>query len=204
MRQPSDPLYELEVSRADLIQALKIIARVVAKSPVEASFRFESGCLSIEAGETTADAPANGTWPLPIFVGATWIRRLARRMPSGDPIHLRVEAGRLYANRYSEPCAWTPLDRSENLELPEIAEEGLILEATRILKPLLISLEALESLVAEVRARGPAEWRPEDKQMIALVAKAWKLLAPLGVETSDIRRLVDKAVRDAWKQTRVT
>ena len=35
--------------------------------------------------------------------------------------------------------------------------------------------------------------------MIAIVAKAWMLLAPLGIETADIRRLVDKAVRNAWK-----
>jgi hypothetical protein len=198
MTQPSDPLYELEVSRADLVQALKIIARVVAKSPVEASIRFESGSLSIEAGDTTADAPANGTWPLPIFVGVTWIRRLARRMPTGDPVHLRVDAGRLYANRYSEPCAWAPTDRPLSLEIPKIDEQQVILEAARILKPLLMRQEALESLVTEVRARGPAQ-RPEDKKMIALVARAWEKLAPLGVETSDILRLVDKAVRNAWK-----
>ena len=35
--------------------------------------------------------------------------------------------------------------------------------------------------------------------MISIVAKAWVLLAPLGVETADIRRLIEKAVRNAWK-----
>ena len=62
-----------------------------------------------------------------------------------------------------------------------------------------MSRKDLEALVAEARARGPASWRPEEKKMIALVARAWEMLAPLGVETSDIRRLVDKAVRNAWK-----
>ena len=38
-----------------------------------------------------------------------------------------------------------------------------------------------------------------DKKMIEIVAKAWKLLAPLGVETGDIRRFVDDVVRNAWK-----
>jgi hypothetical protein len=199
MMPPSDPPYGLEVSRADLAQVLKIIARVVAKSPGGASFRFENGCLSIEAGTTGADAPARGTWPLPIYVGASWIRRLAKRMPTGDPVHLRVDAGRLYANRYSEPCAWTPRDHPLNLEVPEIDQQRLILEAARILKPLLTSREALESLVVEARARGPAQWRPEEKKMIALVARAWEVLAPLGVEPSDIRRLANKAVRNAWK-----
>jgi len=33
--------------------------------------------------------------------------------------------------------------------------------------------------------------------MIATVAKAWIVLAPLGVETSDLRSLIDNAVRNA-------
>ena len=35
--------------------------------------------------------------------------------------------------------------------------------------------------------------------MIAMIAKAWVLLAPMGVETADLRRLVNDAVRNAWK-----
>jgi hypothetical protein len=34
--------------------------------------------------------------------------------------------------------------------------------------------------------------------MIATVAKAWIVLAPLGVETSDLRSLIDNAVRNAF------
>ena len=199
MMPPSDPRYGLEVSRADLAQALKIVARAICKRPGDASFRFEDGCLSIEADNTVADAPARGTWPLPIFVGASWVRRLARRMPAGDPVHLRVDAGRLYANRYSEPCAWTPREQPAPTEPPTIDENLSILEAARILKPLRIRRSHLEELVSEARARGTASWSGEEKRMIATVAKAWVLLAPTGVETSDMRRLVDKAVRNAWK-----
>jgi hypothetical protein len=189
----------LEVARADLVQALKIVARAIGKRPGDASFRYEDGCLSIEAGNTVADAPARGTWPLPIFVGTSWVRRLAKRMPTGDPIHLRVDAGRLYANRYSEPCAWTPREQPVLAEPPTIDENLLILEASRILRPLRIRRSHLEELVSEARARGTASWSEEEKKMIAIVAKAWVLLAPLGVETSDLRRLVDQAVRNAWK-----
>jgi hypothetical protein len=199
MIPPTDPTYGLEAGRADLIQALKIIARGLAKSSGEASLSFENGCLSVGAGETVADAPARGTWPLPIFVGATWVRRLATSMPPGDLVHLRVNAGRLYANRYSEPCTCTPRHHPPTSALIAVDEERLILDAARILKPLHIGREALESLVVEARVRGPAQWRPEEKKMIALVGRAWEILAPLGVETSDIRRLVDKAVRNAWK-----
>jgi hypothetical protein len=199
MMPPSDPRYGLEVSRADLAQALKIVARAIGKRPVDASFRFEDGSLSIEADNTVADAPARGTWPLPIFVGASWVRRLAKRLPAGEPIGLHVDAGRLYANRYSEPCAWTPREQPMPAEPPTIDENLLILEAARVLKLLRITTTQLEELVSEARARGTASWSVEERKMIAIVAKAWVLLAPMGVETSDIRRLVDDAVRNAWK-----
>ena len=61
MMQPSDPQHELEVSRADLTQALRIVARAIRKFSGDASLRFEDGCLSIEADNTVADAPARGT-----------------------------------------------------------------------------------------------------------------------------------------------
>src|SRR2546422_194073 len=108
MMPSSDPPYELEVSRADLAQALKIVARAIGKRPGDVSFRFENGFLSIEAANTEVNSPARGTWPLQIFVGGSWVRWLAKHMPADDPVHLRVDSGRLYANRYSEPCAGTP------------------------------------------------------------------------------------------------
>ena len=197
--QPADKPYELEVSRADLAQALKIVARAIGKRHGDAGFRFEDGRLSVEAYNTVADAPARGEWPLTICVGTSWVSRLAKRLQAGDPIHLCVDAGRLYANRYSEPCAWTAREQPATADPPPIDEDVLIQEAVRILKPLRIRRSHLEELVSEARARATASWSVEEKKMIAIVARAWVLLAPLGVETADIRRLVDNAVRNAWK-----
>jgi len=107
MMPPPEPPYELEVSRADLAQALKFVVRAIGKRPGDASLSFQDGSLSIEPANTMADATARGTWPHPIFVSASWIRGMAKVLPAGDPIHLRVDAGRLYANRYSQPwSAW--------------------------------------------------------------------------------------------------
>jgi hypothetical protein len=107
MMPPPEPPYELEVSRADLAQALKFVVRAIGKRPGDVSLSLQDGSLSIEAANTMADATARGTWPLPIFVSASWIRGMAKCLPAGDPIHLRVDAGRLYANRYSRPwSAW--------------------------------------------------------------------------------------------------
>jgi hypothetical protein len=158
MMSPSDPHYELEVSRADLAQALKTVARSIGKHPGDAIFRFDDSCLSIEAGSMVADTPARGTWPLPIFVSAWWVRRVARRIPAGDPVHLRVDAGRLYANRYSEPCTGTPLEQPAPTEQCAIDENVLISAATSILKPLLVERPAVESLVSEALARGTSSW----------------------------------------------
>jgi hypothetical protein len=34
--------------------------------------------------------------------------------------------------------------------------------------------------------------------MISAVARAWEHLAPLGVETAELKKLIDDAVRGAW------
>lgn len=206
MIPPSDPRHALEAARADLAQALKTVSRAIANHPGDACFRFEDGCLSIEAGTTAADAPARGTWPHPIFVSTWWVRRVARRMPAGDPVHLRVDAGRLYANRYSESCSETPSERPAPPERSAISEGSLISVAASILEPLRVERAAVESLVAEALARGTSSWSrgvvawsEEEKKMGAIIEQAWMRLAPFGVGMPDIRRLVDQALHDAWK-----
>jgi hypothetical protein len=202
----SDPPYQLEVSRADLAQALKTVARAIGQNQGDACFRFADGLLSIEASNTSADASARGTWPLPIFVSTWWVRRIARRMPTGDPIRLRVDAGRLYANRYSETCAGTPMEQSPPAERSVIDENVLISEAALILKPLRIERPAVEHLVSEAIERGTSSWSrgvvawsDEEKKMRMIIEKAWMKLAPFGVGMTDLRRLVDKTLHDAWK-----
>jgi hypothetical protein len=196
-----DPVDGLEVSRDDLAKTVGIVARLMKKWNKGVSLRFEDGWLFIEAGHghAVARAPARGCWPLTIVVGAAWVKRLAKNMPAGDPIHLRVDAGRLYANRYSERCSWTSEDSPLHPKAPALDEKALVLEAAKILKPLRINREDLEKLVSETRAKGPSHWSHQEKKMISIVARAWALLAPLGIEPADIRRLADDAVRNAWK-----
>ena len=56
-----------------------------------------------------------------------------------------------------------------------------------------------DKLVSEAVPKETVGWSAEEKKVMQLVTKAWLLLAPLGVEIADIRRLIDKAVRNAWK-----
>jgi hypothetical protein len=199
MTPRSEQPYELEVSRADLAQALKPVARAIGKLPGDASLRFEDGNLSVEAANTTAEAPARGAWPVPVFAGHSWVQQIANRMLAGDPIRLRVAEGRIYANRYSEPCALAPREYPPDPGPPQVDKQQLILEAARILKRLLITISDLEKLVSEAVPKETVSWSAEEKKMMRLVTKAWLLLASLGVEIADIRRLIDKAVRNAWK-----
>ena len=199
MSPPSEPKHELQLSRTDLAQALKAAAHAVGKYPGHVGLRFDGGSLTIEAGSTVATAPASGFWPAPIFVGASWVRRMGRRLPPGDPIHLRVDAGRLYVNRYSEVCSLTGAEHVVSNWLSEADEARLIREAARILRPLRVGAEELETLVAETHVNGPVSPTAEERKFLSIIAKAWVLLAPLGVETDDLRQLVDNAVRNAWK-----
>ena len=116
---PSDPPYELEADRADLTQAVRIVARLMGKQASGVSLQFEDGWLWIESGAGIAKTTARGTWPLTIIVGRSWVRRMAKSMPAGDPVRLRVEEGRLYANRYSEPCARTAVKQPVNPKGPQ-------------------------------------------------------------------------------------
>jgi hypothetical protein len=199
----SDPVDGLEVSRDDLSKAVRIVSELVEKWNKAVSLRFEDGWLYIEAGHghAVAKAPARGYWPLTIIVGLSWVRRLAKNMPAGDPVrlHVNVEENRLYTNRYSERCSWTTVDSPFHPEVHGLDVKAIISEAAEILKPLLISREDLEKLVLETHAQGASTWTSQEKKMISIVAKAWALLAPLGIAPADIRRLADNAVRNAWK-----
>ncbi len=66
----------LALGRADLTHALKIVARGIGRYAGEANLRFENGLLCVEAHGTVASVPASGAWPIPIFVQASWVRRL--------------------------------------------------------------------------------------------------------------------------------
>jgi hypothetical protein len=194
-----DALARIEISRADFTRVLKTVARGMSNQETVAGIRFEGSWLHIESSNVAVEAPASGVWPEKIFVSVSWVRRLATRMPAGDPIHISLSDGRIHVNRYSASCAAPPPEELPETSSPQINAPALIAEAAKILKPLRVSPADLNRLVEEARARGPVPWRTEEKKMISLIARAWEKLARLGVETADLRQLVDKSVRNAWK-----
>jgi hypothetical protein len=197
----SDPVNGLEVSRDDLSKAVNIVAGMARKWSKGVSLRFSDGWLFIEAGHSRgiARAPARGCWPVTIIVGISWVRRLAKSMPAGDPIRLRVEDGMLHANRYSQPCSLSSNESPFSPEAPGSDEAAVISEAAKILKPLYIRRKDIQGLVLYTRVEGTSKWSLNDRKMISIIAKAWALLGPLGIETADIRELADDAVRNGLR-----
>lgn len=57
----------------------------------------------------------------------------------------------------------------------------------------------LRKLCEEHAADGTRHFRESDAKAIVQIAQAWSILAPIGVEPMEIKRLMDKCLRNAWK-----
>ncbi len=192
--------FALTVGRRDLLFALKTVTRALKYGATDARITFENGRLTVEAGDTAAETPAEGNWPPEVFVDSGWVRRMAKRLPEGGPVTLAVDEERLRIRRYSERC-W--FKARPNAEQPSTGKpEGCpatAAEAAKILRPLKLSERHIRELMTQAAQREAHPWDTDHPRMISLIAKAWVLLAPFGVEPRDIRRMVDRAIRNAWK-----
>lgn len=198
MNKPAERPYELTVLRTDFLSQLRFLSVWMGKAARTVRLGWADSSLVIEAGESMVRISAKGKWPAMVLADVSWVRTLAKKMPTGDPLALRVHDGRLYVNRYSVPCAFD-LEGLPAVPGPaEPDEKRLLQNAAEVLKPLLLTTSDVEKMIAEARERGISTWQHHDKKMIEIVARAWKFLAPLGVETADIRRVVDDAVRNGW------
>ena len=90
MTPNTDQPFELEAARADLLHAVEIVAGTMGRKPSGASLQFEDGWLYIESGPGIAKAPARGTWPLTIVVGASWESAREKSIRHGDPLTLHL------------------------------------------------------------------------------------------------------------------
>jgi len=75
-------------------------------------------------------------------------------MPRWYPIHLRVEAGRLYAHLLFGTVRMDSEGTTAAAEPPPIDEDLLITAAARILKPLRVRRSQLEKLISDAHTRG--------------------------------------------------
>jgi hypothetical protein len=121
------------------------------------------------------------------------------QMPSGNPLVLRVDKKHFYINSFGVPCREAAKKKAPAPANVEPSREDLrrIGHAAKLLEPFHVTAQDVIELVKQAQAAGQSSWTTDETTMIATVAKAWSFLAPLGVETSDLRSLIDDAVRNA-------
>jgi hypothetical protein len=81
--------FQIEVKRAALADALKRLAKTVAKrAGEEAVLSFDGANLHIDLGGGCMTVPAQGDFDCQVRVSGKTMLNLAQLLPSGDPIHI--------------------------------------------------------------------------------------------------------------------
>jgi hypothetical protein len=77
--------------------------------------------------------------------------------------------------------------------------DELCMKAARALGGYGVSPVHLWQLCEEHLAEGDRHFRESDVKAIAQIAKAWAILAPMGVDPMEIKALMDYCLRNAWR-----
>jgi hypothetical protein len=187
----------LRVSRSAFRDSLRRLQRAGKSSSDPVRLEWEAEALVVSWNDTTERMPAQGNWPQPVWVSASWLRTLAKSLPDADPLTLRLHDGRLYAGNYSRPVV-DPEMRPASAVPPGDRDRRLKKAAT-LLKPFRVEQADLEALVSRWAVKGASIHPPEEERMLKRVADAWVMLAPFGVEVKDLYELVRQRIRMAWK-----
>lgn len=189
--------FDVLVRREELREAISVLSGALDARTRWASITMSNGQLSLTAGESNQVITASGEWPDTVFFRVNWVREMTALLPQTNPIRLRVQDGRFLTNSFSIPCRFRLPHRSNASKLAPQREKQRIERAAKILAPFFIRTEDIEALVTEAIMFGESRWQPEQSAMINATAKAWTVLAPLGVEIDDIRVLMEESIRHA-------
>jgi len=178
----------LELSRADLLQALKQVA-VAAKfsKPRQIVFGFDETDLILDCGGATVRATASGEWPGEAVINCAHLLKFGNLFPAGDPILIRVENGRLCIQNWSIDCHW---------QTPELAILKLPLNASYV-DFLRLGLCHTIDHIERSGLRQDYDAAVENRNRHIKVAL--EQLRELGVTRSDIESLVNQALVRSMK-----
>jgi hypothetical protein len=174
--------YQLQVDRYHLLDGLQKFRtrRRRFRASEKALFAFDGRFLSIEALDVVVVAQANGVWPGVASVGVQFVVALARVPPTGEgTIEIACRDNHLKVGSLTVGCEWQPVSHSL-LKLPAAPDW----------------IEALSLKYRGTRGQilaGGHNFSIEraERKLHKVVARAAKLLAPLGVTQQDLRVLVD-------------
>lgn len=188
---------QLSVGSAALREALAMAVQQSLSSRT-LMLSFKSGMLQMQCGEWSHSFPAEGEWAEEVIVQMGWARRLHGKPLEADPVRLRVENRRLYAEDFASPCALMSTMDPFDPMLRDPKDEERIKRATRLLGQMVVEEEDLRSTVQKARERALEPWNDQRLKTLRMVAEAWVLLSPFGVTIEDIQLLIDEAPKRAW------
>lgn len=180
--------YELSVDRSHLERALCIFGKQLRK--VKASERailgFDGKYLTIECRHVVAHAQGSGTWPGNAYVSASLINALAVSPFARDRVTVSCDGVNLQFGPVKLGCRWQPVS-SQLQDLPGVQDwmRGL---AISYLMP-------RGQVVADGLAR---EVEEAEQKLAALVNRAAKTLAPLGISVADVEALVVRRLEERY------
>ena len=176
--------WSLDVSRAALAEGLATLAGLTHAPGAEAVLSHDGLHLLIELAGTSFTVLARGTWPGRARVAGSLLRGLARALPPGDTLRLRLEDGRLRLGSMSVPAQRQDLAPRTTIALPMDPALAVRLAVALAFTEAEIATAGLTDLVADAREEaGP------------LMASAVDALAPLGVTRADMEDFVTAVVR---------
>jgi hypothetical protein len=176
--------YSVTASRAELAQALAL-ATVGVRKGINFDIRFslQDGFLDIMGPGGAHSLPVQGVWPSAVLADAGALKRVASRLPSGDPTLLRAENSRLYIGGFSV--------------------EATVLDIAPIGSQLAIGSNGADVLIAvermgQARVAGSVGMRAiEDAnaELLARVDNAVIALEPYGLARDEVISLVRRTLR---------
>jgi hypothetical protein len=175
---------DLRVERADLIDALKKLKKLVKrKTPAQAFLSFEKGMLVVSLDGISIECSAEGQFPGIVRIPGVKALTLSEVLPLEDPLTIGHDKQRLYIGPFSMSCGWLE-GKPEPIQVPTDAPIRHMLALRLKYSEEQILKSGLSGAVHNARA-----------VRTKLEHQAAYVLEPLGVTLSDIQTLVENCLR---------
>ena len=170
----------LEVERKALRQALRTLSHAMNLTPHrELVLSFEVNQLVIGCVGASTGIDASGRWSGRAILPSRALLRLARLLPSDDPIRLEVQGGRLSVGTVTMPCEWLE-SRAVQIELPLNPSLPVLLSVARAYSRSEIESRDVRKLVDEA-----------EKRAAEIMSSVHRTLEPFNIPEGAVTRFVE-------------
>ncbi len=185
----------LAVERAPLQESLRRLRKTGKQSSEPVCLGYANGALTISWAGSSEQVPAKGQWPPTVFVPSGWLRALAKALPEGDPLRMRLDNGRVI----TESLSCVVVDPGTQTELVNAQDRARrISKAAAALRAFRVGEDDIEHLIDRSELEGNHRYHPDEDRLLKSVGEAWAALAVSGVSADDIYKLVQQQIRQAW------